>query len=265
MCISQGCFINKSTAALLYRMFFSYCIFITIFTATVFSQEVPSYYFGNRGTASDSQSRYVYTSSDRRRPQPDDYYSPGRNSRNNDQFNSDSSDGSQFPDYFRIEVEVQNLDNPSGLLANGQNCDTLNACDPRVSVYMDISQPRSPWPGPVPISKWKTIFDGTNRNSANIGKVVIRDVCGGGLGGINLRAKIVDADDTSGDDIIGQFECAYDNLTPDDVAPTLMSASWSRSTQCFSVSKNQPSSIRLTTRMRMYTIPRSSCRADAPR
>lgn len=46
--------------------------------------------------------------------------------------------GGRLPDYVRVEVEVQRLDNPRGLLSNGKSCDITKKCDTRISAFMDL-------------------------------------------------------------------------------------------------------------------------------
>lgn len=48
-----------------------------------------------------------------------------------------SSDVS-FPDYFRVEVEIQRLEDPGSKRSDGKSCDSLSKCDPEVSAAIDM-------------------------------------------------------------------------------------------------------------------------------
>ncbi|OQV25416.1 hypothetical protein BV898_01092 [Hypsibius exemplaris] len=171
-----------------------------------------------------------------------------------------SSSRGQFPDFVRIEVEIQRLDNPTGIIANGKKCDTFKSCDPRLTAYLDIGKPLSPWPGSVPEKKWPIIFEVSNQNSPTIGKSLNVDVCGGSVNKINARVHAVEMDSLTGNDEMNNFECLFD-VDPRDIALDAGSARWGPSTECRSSA--QPGKIRLFARQRAYEIPSTSCRASA--
>nr|7DBT_A Chain A, AMNP/g12777 [Ramazzottius varieornatus]7DBT_B Chain B, AMNP/g12777 [Ramazzottius varieornatus]7DBU_A Chain A, AMNP/g12777 [Ramazzottius varieornatus]7DBU_B Chain B, AMNP/g12777 [Ramazzottius varieornatus] len=166
----------------------------------------------------------------------------------------------RFADFFRIETEIQRLDNPAGILANGKKCDFTGACDPVVTAFLDLESPLSPWPGSVAASKWKTIFEATDQNSPTIGRSVIRDMCGGSASNVNLRVLVNDADSLSSQDEIGKFSCLF-QLDARDVAMDSLSAQWGPSTEC--TAEAQQGKIRLFARRRAFEIPSTSCRAPS--
>ncbi|XP_055346797.1 uncharacterized protein LOC129594210 [Paramacrobiotus metropolitanus] len=169
------------------------------------------------------------------------------------------SRGQQFPDYVRIEVDVQRLDNPQGKLATGKSCDVFNACDTRLSAFLDLVNPLSPFPGSVPVSKWATIFNGNNVNSPTVGKVITQDLCGGSTSNANLRVRAVDVDSLSGNDEIAHFDCIFP-VSLDLIDTDALVARWTSPKEC--QSGPSKSGARLFTRMRAYQIPSTSCRVD---
>ncbi|GAV09707.1 hypothetical protein RvY_19200 [Ramazzottius varieornatus] len=223
------------------------------------SQEYADDYWGNgRSGRQNQDSGFFITSSGRRGSESRFSVNGGRRSPSKERLTIDGDRGGSFPDYFRVEVEIQELDNPSGVLSTGQHCDTMNDCDVRVQAYLDVSNPRTPWPGTYSPSRWAIIYEGTNNNSPQFNRVITRDICGGSLSTVNARVQALDADDLSGHDEIGQFECLFDVNPRDITAPNM--ARWSSSKQCSNV--RQQGQARLLARIRVYEIPSSSCRAS---
>ncbi|OQV20833.1 hypothetical protein BV898_05177 [Hypsibius exemplaris] len=230
--------------AFLFQLFFGICSFVWM----VLTQElVPA---DEAGFPSRAQNRdFSITSSGRRTPS-----SSWQNSRLTTRSNAKRS---LYPDYFRVEVEIVRLENPQGLLVTGKHCDFFNDCDPRVIAYLDISKPRSPWPGNHPASRWPIVFEGTNANSPKIGKIINQDICGGSLSAVNARVRVTEADDLSGHDDIGDFECLFDVDPRDIQQPDL--ARWGSEKSCEAV--NIRGTSKLFARMRTFEIPSTSCRA----
>ncbi|OQV25415.1 hypothetical protein BV898_01091 [Hypsibius exemplaris] len=203
------------------------------------------------------------TGTNNRRPSGGDR-DDSRDRDNNDDRRGSGSNGARdrtrFPDFARVEVEIQRLENSAGILSNGKSCDFTGACDPVVNAFLDADSPLSPWPGnSLALSKWPLIFQVDNVNSPSIGKSVNRDICGGALNKVNLRVHVSDSDSASSNDEIGNFECVFD-LDPRDITADALSAQWGPSTEC--KSSTQPGKIRLFARERAYQIASSSCRAS---
>ncbi|XP_055346732.1 uncharacterized protein LOC129594164 [Paramacrobiotus metropolitanus] len=178
-------------------------------------------------------------------------------------FSGAGVDGDNFPDYFRVEVEIQRLENEKGILSNGKNCDVFGGkCDPRVQVFVDVDQPLSPWPGSSESKEyqWPQIFEASNVNSPTIGKSVTRDVCGGSVNKVNARVSVLDVDTATSNDHINNFDCVFD-VIPHDVARDAKSAQWSQSFEC--TPKFQSGKMRLLARQRSYEIPASNCQASS--
>lgn len=43
-----------------------------------------------------------------------------------------------FPDYFRVEVEIQRMENNGSMRSDGKACDWGSACDPEISAVIDM-------------------------------------------------------------------------------------------------------------------------------
>ena len=52
-------------------------------------------------------------------------------------FSSNSGQLTQFPANYRIEVEVQRLENKGSITATGSSCDILSACDTKLYAFID--------------------------------------------------------------------------------------------------------------------------------
>ena len=86
------------------------------------------------------QSRSRRTTPSFSEPDDDAGAFPENNDGNDDGRNSGSSSfdqGATTPDFVRVEIEIQRLENPGGILANGKKCDFFKSCDPRVTAYID--------------------------------------------------------------------------------------------------------------------------------
>lgn len=167
-----------------------------------------------------------------------------------------------FPDFFRIEVEIQKLENVGSLRSDGKECDWKSKCDPVVSAAIDIEKPVSAFPGATPpVNTWPTIFTATDNDSPTIGASVNRDVCGGAVNKVNARVNILDADTPGLSDTINQFDCVY-RLEASDIAEDALSAKWSAPFEC--TAYFQASKMKLYARQRAYQISEAICAGPKP-
>ncbi|GAV02018.1 hypothetical protein RvY_12633-2 [Ramazzottius varieornatus] len=159
-------------------------------------------------------------------------------------------------DFIRVEVELVQLLNPEGLLANGQKCDNSGQCDPRITVHLDTDRPLTVWPGAKPLEEFQDFFSASNQNSPIINKNVSRNICGGSVNKVNLRAHVVDSDVLSSGGVIDDFECIFE-ADYGKVASSPSSAEWSATRDCRP--RLQNNQARLQFRYRLVDIARSDC------
>jgi len=158
-----------------------------------------------------------------------------------------------FGDYVRTEFKLTKLDNPQGILANGNKCDIGSKCDPSMTGYVDTDKPLNVWPGPKPKNEWAKIFEADDDDSPKINKIVSRDTCGSHpYSKANLRVDVVDKDVTTSDQM-EQFEC----LSGREVQPRETNARWSTEKPCDS--KFNPNKVKLNYSWRSFTIPERDC------
>ncbi|XP_055346734.1 uncharacterized protein LOC129594165 isoform X2 [Paramacrobiotus metropolitanus] len=158
--------------------------------------------------------------------------------------------------FMKVDVELIQLLNPQGLLANGQRCDTTNDCDPSLSIFLDTIRPLMAWPGDKDVSEYTKVFKTSNQNSPIIHNNVSRIVCGGSINKVNLRVNVVDGDTFSGADLIDNFNCVF-SPEMNTIANSWELAEWSPTEDC--VPLHQSHRVRLLYRYRVYAIPQSEC------
>ncbi|GAV02021.1 hypothetical protein RvY_12635 [Ramazzottius varieornatus] len=175
---------------------------------------------------------------------------------------ADSSSTLDLPQFVRVEIEIQRLENPGAVLATGKACKFFSgACDPSISAFLDSNSPLSPFPGAaLPVEQWPKIFSQSNTNSPTIGKSVNKDICGGALDKVNLRVHAVDSNTLLSDSLLANFDCPF-SINARDIAKDANTATWGESTECRNTNPN--SKIRLFARQRAYQIPPNVCRSDS--
>ena len=61
-----------------------------------------------------------------------------RGSSGSNRFADESPSRVDVPNFVRVEIEIQRLENPGGVLATGKACKFFSgACDPSVSAFLD--------------------------------------------------------------------------------------------------------------------------------
>ncbi|GAV06366.1 hypothetical protein RvY_16375 [Ramazzottius varieornatus] len=166
--------------------------------------------------------------------------------------------------FYRIEVELGELENSQGYQANGQFCDEVTQCDPVIYAYIDVEKPLSPWPAKNP-TDMNMLTWMRNSNSYGINSTTVKDICGGGLGNINARIEVQDEDFLGKYDLIEQFECKFYPTIADrlggqenDIDRTAARfKEWTPFSEC--TAKHQPEKLRLFYRWRVYAIDISEC------
>ncbi|GAU88073.1 hypothetical protein RvY_00836 [Ramazzottius varieornatus] len=161
---------------------------------------------------------------------------------------------SNLPNFFRVEAEIRELKNPSGVQSNGSPCDIGGKCDPIVYAYVDLIKPTSPFPGTLAVESMPKVFAVDGTNNPSISTVVSADLCGQTLIKATLRVQIMDHNALLTDSLISNFDCYIGGDVPDSV----QQAEWSPVETC--VSKFQSDKLTLTFRSRMYRISQQDCR-----
>lgn len=63
---------------------------------------------------------------------------PPRRGSDRQRDSADSSSTFDVPQFVRVEIEIQRLENPGGVLATGKACKFFSgACDPSISAFLD--------------------------------------------------------------------------------------------------------------------------------
>ncbi|GAV02057.1 hypothetical protein RvY_12670 [Ramazzottius varieornatus] len=170
-----------------------------------------------------------------------------------------SAFSSRLPENFRVEVEVSRFENKGGVSANGAKCDVLSACDTKFYTFLDTESANIKWPGATPLARWPVMLAVDNVDTVSVMRSISRDSCGVGLKYVNLRVLVVDVDPV-GESEINHFECPF-TISASNIASDVRAADWGESIDCNSAF--QPGKMRLTTRMRAYSISSSNCNSQS--
>ncbi|XP_055331597.1 uncharacterized protein LOC129583695 [Paramacrobiotus metropolitanus] len=172
----------------------------------------------------------------------------------------DSQDAATLPlieGYFRIEVHIKRLENNRGISHTGLPCDITDTCDTQFTGIIDTEKPNHDFGGDsAPYRNWEALFQGSNVNSPDINKVLVKDNCGKGIRKAHVRLRAIDKD-TVNDDKIDNFSYYITGNGPNGMpAETKQSARWSEELWAKGLDKPE---IKVSLRYRWYKVSQADC------